>query len=248
MNPVTIIAIVVVVLLTVIIFGLTWIAYSSCIKAYRAEVDQGKHDEDIYKEYHTKKKCKGGLIGVICSYAALLALIGVLITGIVYRANNESFVVNNETVLVIKSGSMSKFYDEERAQYYNHDASLQFGVGDICVFETKFEKVEGEVYGYQLGDIIITHRLVAMDAERDLYQFCGDANPFADAAVHGSQIKYHYTGRRVPGLGVIILYAQSYFGLWSLFGVVGIVASSEVVYYEITAIHKRRYKELEVTL
>lgn len=62
MNSITIITIVVVALLTAIIFGLTWLAYSSCIKAYKLEVEHGKHDQAIFKEYHAKKKKKKGAV------------------------------------------------------------------------------------------------------------------------------------------------------------------------------------------
>ena len=108
MASITIITIVVVALLTVIIFGLTWLGYSSCLKAYKLEVDQGKHDTEITKEYYEKKKNKGGLIGLIGSYLALLALSSLFITGIVYKVNGENFEFNGQTALVIKSGSMSE--------------------------------------------------------------------------------------------------------------------------------------------
>ena len=49
MTSITIITIVVVALLTVIIFGLAWLGWSSCIKSYKMEVDQGKHDNAIFK-------------------------------------------------------------------------------------------------------------------------------------------------------------------------------------------------------
>ena len=68
MASITIITIVVVALLTVIIFGLAWLGWSSCIKSYKMEVDQGKHDNAILKDYHSKKKNKLELIGIICSY------------------------------------------------------------------------------------------------------------------------------------------------------------------------------------
>ena len=68
MTSITIITIVVVALLTIIIFGLAWLGWSSCIKSYKMEVDQGKHDNAILKDYHSKKKNKLELIGIICSF------------------------------------------------------------------------------------------------------------------------------------------------------------------------------------
>ena len=228
MASITIITIVVVVLLTIVIFGLTWLAYSSCLKAYKIEVNQGKHDDSIVREYRTKKKKKSGLIGLICSYLALSALLGLFITGIVYKASGENFTINNQTVLVIKSESMADYFE----------------VGDICIFEKLSKDTEldkGEVYGYNYKDIIVTHRLV--DIHDGLYEFKGDNNPTSDPYyVKRENVEYHYVGKKVRGIGVFILYAQSYFGIWSLIGILGTAIGSEVVYRKIDKINKERNK------
>lgn len=248
MKTVTIITIVVVALLTIIIFGLTWLAYSACIKTYKLEVNLGKHDAEIKNEHQAKKKKKGGLLGLIASYVVLSALLGLFITGLVYKISGDNFTVNNQTVLVIKSGSMSGFYDDEIASQYSNDKHLQFDVGDICVFEKmslEDELVEGEVYGYKSNNIIITHRLEKIDSSG--YVFRGDNNPISDYEytrhfVKRDEIIYHYTGKKVPGVGAFILYAQSYFGIWSVTGMVGVLVMSEVAYYKINKINKERLK------
>lgn len=248
MNTITIITIVVVALLTIIIFGLTWLAYSACIKAYKLEVNLGKHDAEIFKEHHAKKKKKGGLLGLIASYVVLSVLLGLFVTGLVYKISGENFTINNQTVLVIKSGSMSDFYDEEIATQYSEDKHLQFDVGDICFFEKmspEDELVEGEVYGYKSKNIIITHRLEKIDSSG--YVFRGDNNPISDYEytrhfVKRDEVVYHYTGKKIPGVGAFILYAQSYFGIWSVTGMVGVLIMSEVTYYKINKINKERLK------
>lgn len=251
MNSITIIVIVVVALLTAVIFGLTWIAYNSCLKAYKLEVSHGQHDKEIFKEYHAKKKKKGGkVLGLIGSCAFLAALLSLFVTGIVYRASGENFTINNQTVLVVKSGSMSGFYSQNlvtQYQEYNYDTSLQFDVGDICVFEkvsNDAELVEGEVYGYKYRNYIITHRLVKV-YEDSMYEFRGDNNPTSDGIlVSKENVIYHYTGKKVPVIGAFILYAQSYFGIWSLISIIGIAVSSEIVYRKIDKINKERDKQL----
>ena len=251
MKPITIIVIVVVALLTVIIFGLTWLAYNSCLKSYKLEVDHGQHDKEIFKEYHAKKKKKcGKVFGFIGSCTFLAALVSLFVMGIVYKANGENFTINNETVLVIKSGSMSDFYSKhlaEQYQEYNYDTSLQFDVGDICIYEkmsNEMELVEGEVYGYKYKQYVITHRLIKI-REDSMCEFRGDNNPTPDGVlVSRDSIIYHYTGKRIPAIGAFILYAQSYFGLWSLICIVGVAISSEVVYHKIDKINKERDRQL----
>lgn len=247
MASITIIVIVVVALLTVIVFGLVWLAFNSCIKAYRIETESGKHDEEILKEFHSKKKKSiWGVMGVIGSYLLLIAFSGLFITGIVYKANGENLTIKNQTALVIKTGSMSDFYDEKTAEDLNNDRSLQFDVGDICLFETNFDElVEGEVYGYKYKDIIITHRW-HLDKETGRLGFKGDNNNAFDGAVKREDIIYHYTGNKIQGIGAFVLYAQSYFGIWSLVGIIGITISSEFVYRKINLINKERDKLIYV--
>lgn len=292
MNSITIISLVVVALLTVVIFVLTWLGYSSCLKSYKLEVDQGKHDSEIYQEYHAKKKNKGGLIGLISSYLVLFTLSGLFVTGIVYKVRGENFAINNQTVLVIKSGSMSDYCNEDLANKYKILGynEYHFDVGDICVFEKindNIKLVKGEIYGYKYKNIIITHRLIGSQTnynkhvlavgtdlseynyfidkdcmipavgivtdieaeyfeliERYGYIFQGDNNFSADGLVKQESIIYHYIGQRVPGIGAFILYAQSYFGIWSLVCIVGIMISSEIIYSKLNKINRERDKLL----
>ena len=244
MNSITIITIVVVAFLTVIIFSLTWLAYVSCLKMYKFEVDAGKHDAEILEQYHSAKKGKSGLIVSILSYIALALLLTIFVIGIIYTANNEQLIINNQTALVIKTGSMSEFYDDKRALENNNDTSLQFDIGDICIFSKDFELHKGEVYGYKFQNTIITHRLIAFDETTGLCEFQGDANSISDKAIYGlipkENVIYHYTGKKIPGVGAFVLYAKSYFGIWSLLGIMGITISSEIIYYRINKINKAR--------
>ena len=246
MNTIAIIAIVVVVLLTALIFGLVWLGYKSCLKIYKIEVDQGKHDEAILKEYHAKKN-KRGLIGIIASYVVLSLLAGLFITGVVYKARGENLSIKNQVALVIKSESMSDYYNDEyktKCESNLYDSTLQFDIGDICVFNKIAQDddlVEGKVYGYKYKNIIVTHRLVGI--KDGLYEFRGDNNSISDPYfVKRENIVYQYTGQKVPGIGAFILYAQSYFGIWSLIGIMGVTVCSEIVYRKIDKINKERDK------
>ena len=249
MKSITIITIVVVALLTAIIFWLTWIAYNSCLKAYKLEVGRGQHDKEILKEYHAKKRKKGGrVLSLIGSGALLTVLLSFFIIGIISKVSGRDIVINNKTALVVKSGSMSDFYDQNlitQYQEYNYDLTLQFDIGDICFYEKvsdETELVEGEVYGYKYRNYIITHRLVETH-EDSMYEFRGDNNPTSDGIlVSRTDIIYHYIGKKVPVIGAFVLYAQSYFGIWSLVSIIGVAVSSEIVYYKIDKINRQRLK------
>lgn len=181
------------------------------------------------------------------SYLVLLLLSALFVTGIVYKARGENFQIGDHTVLVIKSGSMSDYYNDELAEEYKDYNEYHFDVGDICTFcilPQDENLVEGEVYGYKYKNIIITHRFVAQHG--DLYEFRGDNNAISDPYyVKRENIIYHYTGRHLPGVGAFVLYAQSYFGIWSLVGIIGILISSEVIYHKIDRINKARCQEID---
>ena len=257
MLSITIIAVVVVVVLTAIIFGLAWLGYSSCLKAYKVEVEQGKHDPDIYKEFFSHPKRRQVIVKVL-SYTMtcllLLILIGLLVFGFVFKFGGINLSVGGYTPLAIKSGSMSDFCSEELAREYaelGYNKDLQFSVGDICIFEkaNTEDLVVGNVYGYKYRGSVITHRLIGYHEVKDsagnivntYYIFRGDNNPVKDQIlVSKDKIIYHYTGKKIPVLGSFILYAQSYFGIWSLISICGIVISSDVILHKLHKLNKER--------
>ena len=251
MTPVTIVTIVVIALLTAVVFLLTWLAYSSCIRAYRVEVAAGMHDDEVRDEFRGKRKRRAAAIaGGVFSYAVLAVLLSLFAIGVVYRAKGDNLTFGGQTALVIKSGSMSGFYDDALALDYRtqgYDANLQFGVGDVCLFDVVSdddELVKGEVYGYRRQNFIITHRLVS-ETEDGRYGFRGDNNPTTDGTpIPRDRIIYHYTGRKIPGIGAFVLYAQSYFGIWSLTGLVGVAIGSEVAHRKVVAVIKDRYEAI----
>ena len=259
MGSITITSIVVVVVLAGAIFGLAWLGYSACLKKYKVELAQGKHDIELCEELNSKKQKKvtNKIISYVLTSILLLALLGLFIAGIVYRNNNNSFSVNGNTALVIKSGSMSGFYDDALTDDYEelgYDKNLQFSYGDICFFEKASDELKiGEVYAYSYNNIIITHRLVDTQEVKDsngniiktYYIFRGDNNPSKDQTlVSADKILYHYTGHKIPVIGDLILFAQSYLGIWCIICVIGIIISSDIVLNKIQKLNNQRFKEL----
>ena len=242
MQSITIITIVVVALLTIVIIGLVLLSFNSCLRLYQFNLAQGKYDIEIKEEYgHIKhknlSKIFSGLLIVLLSALFITCLF-------VYKVNNEHIMINNKTILVIKSGSMSDFYEDKYAESLNNDRSLQFSMSDICVFEkisNDTELIKGEVYGYKIQNTIITHRLININND-GTYEFRGDNNPTSDVyQVSKGSILYHYTGARAKGIGAFVLYAQSFFGIWSIIGIIGLTIGSEIILSKIDKLNEKRY-------
>ena len=258
MSSITIITIVVVAVVTMAIFGFAWLGYSSCLKKYKMELETGKHDIDLCNErYNNKnKKVVAKAISYAMSIILLIIVLGFFVIGIVFASNNESLSFGGKNALVIKSGSMSSFYDDKLEQKYEnlgYNKNLQFNVGDICIFEKTESLVIGEVYAYQYKNVIITHRLVGtqdvFDQDGNLvktyYIFRGDNNPSQDQVlISADKILYHYTDKKIPAVGSFILYAKSYIGIWALLSVMGVIIISDIVLRKIQKLNTERFSKL----
>ncbi|MBO7078957.1 MAG: hypothetical protein J6W64_04005 [Bacilli bacterium] len=258
MSSIAIMTIVVVAMLTVTIFALAWVGYSLCIKKYKKDLDLGKYDMDLCNEHYNNKK--NHVVAKAISFAmtliVLAALLTILIMGIIFASSKEGLTIGGKTALVIKTGSMSKYYDDNLEQKYNdlgYNKDFQFGVGDICIFEKTDSLKVGEVYAYSYDNIIITHRLIdtknVYDDDGNLvqtyYVFRGDNNPSQDQTlITSDKILYHYTNSKIPKIGLFILYAKSYMGIWALFCVVAIIISSDIVLRKIQQLNGERYSRL----
>ena len=254
-----IITIVVVAIMVLAIFGLAWLGYASTLKEYKVELDQGKYDIEICHERYKRKEKSH--IGRVISYMALalfiLVLFGLFVTGIVFKSNGKNFAIDGKTVLVVKSGSMSGFCNDELAEEYKelgYAESLQFKIGDICLFEeTNSDLKIGEVYAYSYKGDLITHRLVGTHEVKDnngnivktYYVFRGDNNTSQDQVlITEDKILYHYTGSKIPAIGNLILFAQSKIGMWSLITMFGIIMSSDYVIRKIQELNEERLERI----
>ena len=250
MLSITIITIVVVAIPTGIILCLAWLEFSACLKAYKQELETGKHDLEICREQRQYRKDKHAIVKAI-GYAMtglfIIIIMALFIIGIVFAASNEAFTINGKTAYVIKSGSMSGFYNENLENQYEelgYSKNLQYQIGDICIFEKTDSINIGEVYAYAYNGSIITHRVVdtyVNEAGKTYYIFRGDNNQSQDQKlVSEDQILYHYTGIKIPAIGGFILYAQSYIGIWSLISIAGVVIISDLVLRKIQNLNDER--------
>ena len=241
------------------VFGVTWIGYATCVKEYKKELAQGKYDLELWQEQiSTNEKSH---IGKGLSYMAFALLIimvlGLFIAGVGFKINNKHISINGNTVLVVKTGSMSNYYDSKLEDNYKelgYNDDLQFAIGDVCFFEEADSDLKiGEVYAYNSNGILITHRLIGTQEVKDsegnvvktYYVFRGDNNPNQDQVlVTRNSIVYHYTGNKIPGIGSLVLFAQSYTGLWSLICMLVIIISSDYVIRRITELNEERIQRI----
>ena len=226
-----------VIILTIIIYSLTFTSYSLTIKHLKADILAGSQDteilENLEKQKHKKNKINVfDIISKTFSILLILFFAFVFVISIIYKTHNETFSISGKTSLVIVTNSMEKYWNQAYAEALKEvkpDASnQQFNVGDIVFFEKVSDDEElimYDVYGYQnVSGQIITHRLVDIKEDEDgiRYIFRGDNTMSTDSSVSRNKILYHYTEQKVEKIGLVLLFLRSTFGLYVIIGIIGI--------------------------
>lgn len=259
MGSVTIITIVVGAVLVMAIFGFVWIGYAASLREYKMELDQGKYDIELCHELYLKNHKNNIVkkIGYIMTLIILIILFGLFTTSTIFKPITRNITINGNTALVVKTGSMSAFYNDNLAEDYDklgYDENLQFAIGDICIFEKQDGEFKiGDVYAYYYKGNLITHRLVGTQEVKDnsgnvvkiYYVFRGDNNPSNDQIlVTEDKILYHYTGNKIKAIGNIVLFAQSRLGMWFLLCLLGLIISSDYITHKIQNYNDERLERI----
>ena len=245
------ILIIVTAILTLLVFTLAIISCHLMLKRAKLDINAGIYDKELANEKEEKKK--HSKIVTIFYYAfsliIFLVLLFVLVTAIFYKASGEQVKFGDKTVLVIASDSMDGFYSDNYKKSLTSNKSnaseQQFATGDILSFTTVNENDTlelYEVYAYKTSKgVIITHRYVG-NSQDGKYYFRGDNTSGYDSLVERSQILYKYTGKKVTYLGNFILFAKSYYGLYSLISILFACILYEVYNCKLKKLTKSRYE------
>ncbi len=269
MTGLVVIIIITLAILSALIIGLVIFAYAMILKSAKQLSSIGKLDDEFKKEVEDNKKKSKRVLGAIMQAASALVCIGLVSTALVsgiYRIEGRQFVTNNHVSFAIASDSMDGYYNEAYkekliGQYSSkysidlHEAetkvsSDQFNVGDFVQFNVLQKDVElnvYDVYGYKNSDgKIITHRYIG-EREDGTLIFRGDNAPGEDVAVKREQILYHYQGKDIKSIGLIILFFGSGYGIHSIIAVITIYVISDIAIIKWEKIKDNRLEELGIS-
>ncbi|MBR0439907.1 MAG: hypothetical protein IJK27_04070 [Bacilli bacterium] len=229
----------------------------------------GKLDDEFKKEVEDNKKKSKRVLGAIMQGASALVCIGLvsiaLVSGI-YRINGRQIVTNNHVSFAIVSNSMEGYYSEayknkligQYSSKYSIDLSQaetkierdQFTVGDFVQFNVLKKDADlkvYDVYGYKNSDgKIITHRYIG-EREDGTLIFRGDNAPGEDVTVKREQILYHYQGKDIKHIGLVILFFGSGYGIYSIIAVIAIYVISDIAIIKWERIKNDRLEELGIS-
>ena len=226
----TIMAAVVITLLIIIGY-----LYHSLYRYKLQAVKAGLEDEKIIKEY---KSSQSRNIRIIDGASILFSVVlfAVFALSLYARTSDNYFPIKGlGNVQLVGSGSMA--YKNEANDYlFKNHLDNQFNIYDLIIINEKPLQNELKLYDvvvYKKGDKQIVHRIVDI-AELNgetRYILRGDSNTADDSpAVSYEQIIGIYSNKRIPMVGIFVLFLQSPLGYISM----GLVFLAEFIapYFE----------------
>ena len=199
--------------------------------------DLGVIENAIYerKQKKDKKSKTLSILGRIGSYT-LLGLVGLMfVTSLVSRLSGNTMLLGNQTYVVIATGSMSTKNNVNSYLFSGAADTLdqQFQAYDVINIK-KYESQED----VKLYDVIafkaktgktIVHRIIKIN-DNGTYITRGDANKVDDTgsqydiALSYENVIGRYTGNRIRGIGIAVIFLQSNSGIITVVSVLYCIA------------------------
>jgi signal peptidase len=212
--------------------GFTFL-FKKVYASFTKEVEAGSNDETLLleekkRQAHPKRRRTLSLIFRIVIDVILGILLLLCGYGLTQRARGQDAFLFGTEPLVITSGSMS-YKNEANAYLDANHLDNQFKALDLIGISQYGEKDPQlyDVVAYKSDSgLVIVHRIVEV-TEKDgttVYLTRGDANAAADAGVEyadylqRAKIIGYYNGFRWQGIGGLILFFQSYYGIVTVAG------------------------------
>ena len=211
-----VLCLVVFLVLTVFISSLLFTIFSLSKK----NILYGAEDQRIIREYKKRKLKKGAtnLVGRFFSISLVITLCFILGASIVINVTDSSATSEFATVRVVESNSMAT-KNENNKYLFENNLDDQFQMFDLIITHKMPAEDELELYDivvYEFDDILVIHRIVAIEEPNESHPDCryfmlkGDANTNDDRfPVLYSQMKGIYEGEKVRFIGSFVLFLQS---------------------------------------
>lgn len=231
------------------------ILYKSYATSQIAELRSGKKDieliDEVIYERQTKVKRRRKItkiIRTIVFYAIMILLVPLFIFSLVNRIQKNVTMIGNKTMMVVASGSMS-MKNEANDYLITNNLNDQFNTYDIIFLEkvdnaNDLKLYDTVAYTNDKG-INVIHRIKEIRTDGS-YVTRGDSNN-ADDAYHPNfdDIIGRYTGSRLKGVGIFVIFLQSYAGIITVVSLVYCLIMIDRTAEKINLVQDKRIKQLE---
>lgn len=233
MSSTDIIAIIVTVIGVASFAAVVTILFRNYIKSSIKETRNGERDIELVDDlvYSNNKdvirRKRAASIGKNIAYYSILAVLIPLFGLSLYsRIKNNVTQFGNNALLVVASGSMSVKL-ESNEYLYTYNLNNQFSTYDLITVRTvantgELTRYDVVAYRNDKGMNVI-HRIIDIDTSGSEIRYVtrGDANAASDSyRPKFSDIIGKYTNKRIPGIGVFVMFFQSYAGIVTILSVV----------------------------
>lgn len=230
------------------------VLYQSYVRATISQVESGKRDIELLdaalnERSERTKKVKKILFIVRTSVFVLflVMIIPLFLFSLITRIAGDRPIFG-KTIMIVASGSMG---EKDDGNDYLENLNDQIDKYDIIVLE-KVESIDE----LKLYDIIayknkegtnIIHRIVAINGSGDNVQFImrGDANNVNDDfKPKPSDVIGVYRGKRIPLVGIIVMFLQSYSGIITVVALLYCLFMIDIVSRKIDRCETKRTNQL----
>ena len=230
------------------------ILYKSYGTSQIGEIKTGKKDIEIIDElvYENQQKVKTRrkvirIFKNVIFCLLLVIIVPLFVFSLINRFSSNVTMIGNKTIMVVASGSMSK-QNEENTYLFTYNLNNQFQKYDVIILEKVNDSNELSLYdvvAYRNDEEInVIHRIIKINSLN--YETRGDANNSSDKyKPEFKDIIGKYSGKKLEGIGMFIMFLQSYAGIITILSLIYCMFMIESITNKINKVQENRARILE---
>lgn len=222
------------------------------------EINSGKRDieiiDDLIYSNQERVKRRTTIINNIKNFAfyfMMCIIVPVFIFALISRFTNNAIMIGDKTVMVVASGSMSQRH-QDNVYLDRYNLYDQFDKYDIIILEKVENSYELDVYDtiafVNDKGINVIHRIKSIKSNGS-YETRGDSNGSSDSYNPVfNDIIGKYTGSKISGIGMFVMFFQSYAGIITIVSLVYCLLMIDRMSEKVNKVQSKRVEQLKMAL
>lgn len=207
-------------------------------------INNGDSDIAIFYGY-LKKRNQNKVVRIskkVFKIAADIIFAAVFLIVIIFFIFNY-FNITPYKVMVVATNSMAFKNEENR---YLENINNQFNANDIVIVKKVNNINELKLYDVisyiNEDNVNIIHRIIEIDSDSIITR--GDSNNASDKAISFDQVVGVYTDFKIPKIGLIVFFLESYFGILCIISIYYLLTFCSIIFSKINKEEKERLEFL----
>lgn len=231
----------------IIILAVLTIFITKYQKDTKKNINLGNFDLELFYNYlKSQKKSKIKIVSKMTLKIAANIIFAAIFLSSCYLFITNYLDISPYKVIVVATNSMS-YKNEENDYLFTRDLNNQFSANDILIIKRVNSISDLNLYdviSYNNQDNVnIIHRIVEISNDKIVTR--GDTNNVSDDAISFSDVVGVYTNIKIPKLGIVVFFLQSYYGYLCILSIYYILVLYTLVSSKINKKRKERLSYLE---